>query len=327
MYAKSMIEHVRARAVAGAWSRHMILAPVAMALAVAVLPFTLGTYFLAPAGSVTPLAGTKPVAVDNPFRGLVHASVSTAHKRNVLPLDAQQRAVATFISRKYGVAADVVQELVRTAFAAGAQYGVDPLLVVAIMAVESSFNPIAESVAGAKGLMQVIPRDHPEKFAPYGGEQSVFDPRVNILVGARIVREYLLMASGDLFRALQTYAGALADNGAVYTHRVLNEKDQLDALAGLPKTDRGSRVMMQVEPQRPGTLTVPLPVAPSSMSTQPEGAAMAQPAAPAVINRPVDEAKHNPPMQPQLVPLPSQQPQPMPALNVTLLQREQSNLY
>lgn len=267
MYAKSIIEYVRARAVAGAWSRHLSFVPVVFALAVAALPFTLEQRFVisTDSSSVSPSIAAAPpgesresrIADDNPFKTLIPANVIIAPKRAVMPLDAQQRAVSSHITRKYGVSGEVVQELVRTAFAAGKQFGIDPLLVVAIMAVESSFNPIAESYAGAKGLMQIIPKFHLEKFADFGGEHAVFDPRVNILVGARIVREYLLQASGDLFTALQTYAGALGDRSSAYTHRVLNEKDQLDALAGLPKTERGGRVTLQVDAPKPGTLVIP----------------------------------------------------------------------
>ena len=294
MYAKSMIDYVHARAVAGAWSQHLYLVPVAMALTVAFLPFTLEPAFVkSPQLNPSSERRAEPVAVDSPFQGRLLTSFASAPKRAALPLDAQQRAVAGYITRKYGVSSEVVQELVRIAFAAGHQFGVDPLLVVAMMAVESSFNPIAESVAGAKGLMQVIPKYHLEKFADYGGENTVFDPRVNILVGARILCEYLLTASGDLFTALQTYAGALADRGAVYSHRVLNEKDLLDALAGVPGTDRGNRVVMQVDTQRPGTLLAPTPaVKPPS----------AQPAPPAPVQQPanlLEEAAHTPPTQPQ----------------------------
>ena len=255
MYAKSIIKTVQARALAGAWSRHLGFLPVAMALAVAVLPFTLQPNFDRPLEAGAPRA--EPVAEESPFSGLVLASVVTAPKR-VTPLNAQQRAVAGYIARKYGVSVEVVQEFVRTAFAAGKQYSVDPLLVVAVMAVESSYNPFAQSWAGAKGLMQIIPKYHLEKFVEFGGESAVFDPRVNIWVGARILREYLLMASGDLFTALQTYAGALADTDGIYTQRVLDEKDRLDTLAGVPKSSRVTRVVLQSDPARPGTLVTPV---------------------------------------------------------------------
>lgn len=309
MYAKSIIEYVRARAVAGAWTQHLIFLPVALALGVAVLPFTLKSpyhgYLQSHSRPVPPDAqGMEPVEiVENPFTGLVNASVVTAPKRTALPLDAQQRAIATYIKRKYGVSSEVVQELVRTAFAAGKRYGVDPLLVVAMMAVESGYNPIAESFAGAKGLMQIIPKYHLEKFAEYGGEQAVFDPRVNILVGARIVREYLMMHSGDLLTALQTYAGALSDRDAIYTQRVLNEKDQLDALAGFPKTSRNNRIVMQLEPERPGAISVPPPRL--NLMVEPE---QVQPAP--TQAKPTEEPAHTPPTQ--------QQPAAVPAVNLTL---------
>ncbi len=296
MYAKSMIE-CYARAVANPWSRHLAFIPVALALVVAVLPFTLERQFLNSGKSrgsnlsqPQNAARNAPLALlESPFAGLLKASVVTTPKRTVMPLDAQQRAIATHITRKYGVSAEVVQELTRTAFAAGKQYGVDPLLVVAIMAVESSFNPVAESFAGAKGLMQIIPKYHLEKFVEFGGEHTIFDPRVNILVGARIIREYLLRASGDLFTALQTYAGALADRDAAYTHRVLNEKDQLDALSGAPKTNRVTRVPLQLEAPQP------VPGTANGDATKPSTAA-------AFGAVPAEEAKPTPPTAPLLQP-------------------------
>lgn len=274
MYAKSMLAYARAQVSAGAYEKQFRFVPVVLAWLVAALPFTMElrvARFSNAAAMTEPEASTKPrgeplAILENPFRALMQTNLAVdPPKRTALPLDAQQRAITGHISRKYGVSTDVVGELVRTAFAAGKQYGIDPLLVVAIMAVESSFNPIAESVAGAKGLMQIIPKYHPEKFAEYGGEHAAFDPRVNILVGVRIVREYLMMASGDLFTALQTYAGALGDRGAAYTHRVLNEKDLLDTLAGLPKTERAGRVAMLPGEARPGTLVVPRIEAPEPL--------------------------------------------------------------
>jgi soluble lytic murein transglycosylase-like protein len=317
MYAKSIIEYVQARSIAGAWSQHLIFLPVALALGVAVLPFTLKTQYagyLQPYAhqvpSTTPLTEPQSVeAAENPFIGLVHASVVTGPKRTALPLDAQQRAIAGYIKRKYGVSTEVVQELVRTAFAAGRRYGVDPLLVVAMMAVESGYNPIAESFAGAKGLMQIIPKYHLEKFVEYGGEHAVFDPRVNILVGARIVREYLLMHSGDLLTALQTYAGAMADREAIYTQRVLNEKDQLDALAGFPKTQRNNRIVMHLEPERSGAITVPTPRI--NLMIEPQTTAPGVPPQPSQQTSPAEEAAHTPPSQPQ--------PAALPAVNLTQL--------
>jgi soluble lytic murein transglycosylase-like protein len=112
------------------------------------------------------------------------------------------------------------------AHVAGHQIGVDPLLIIAVMAVESRFNPIAESVAGAKGLMQIIPRYHTDKFHEHGGVKAVFDPETNILVGSQIIKEYLAR-TGELNSALQMYAGAVSDEQEGYFGKVMTEKERL----------------------------------------------------------------------------------------------------
>jgi soluble lytic murein transglycosylase-like protein len=142
----------------------------------------------------------------------------------------RQRLIAEHLAKRYRVSADALQEMVEAAHQAGGSLRLDPLLIIAVMAVESSFNPIAESVAGAKGLMQVIPRYHQEKLEPLGGEKAVLDPRSNILVGALILREYL-DRTGDLTTALQLYAGARDDPDTRYTRKVLNEHQRLKGLA------------------------------------------------------------------------------------------------
>lgn len=141
------------------------------------------------------------------------------------------RVIAEFLSRKHKVSQDVIFDLVGIAHAVGRQIGLDPLLIIAVISVESRFNPIAESVSGAKGLMQIIPKLHPEKFGNHGGESTVFDPETNIRVGTKILKEYLTR-TGNLSMALQMYAGALADEQDAYTQRVLGEKDRLQQILG-----------------------------------------------------------------------------------------------
>jgi len=141
------------------------------------------------------------------------------------------RVLAEFLAKRYKVSQDVTLDLVSFAHAAGHQIGLDPLLIIAVISVESRFNPIAESVAGAKGLMQIIPKYHAEKFEALGGVSEVFDPETNILVGAQILKEYLAR-TGNLSMALQMYAGALNDDQDVYTNKVMNEKQRLQQIAG-----------------------------------------------------------------------------------------------
>jgi soluble lytic murein transglycosylase-like protein len=144
-------------------------------------------------------------------------------------LNGEQRAVADFIAKRYRVADDAVSEFVAIAYRAGEQHRVDPLLILAVMAVESRYNPVAESVMGARGLMQVIAKYHPEKIEPHGGEQALLEPEVNILVGAQILREYQ-RRFGDTGTALQMYVGALDEPTSQYANKVLAEKARLEVL-------------------------------------------------------------------------------------------------
>jgi len=142
------------------------------------------------------------------------------------PEDVRHVALAEYLAKRYKVAQDLTLDFVRIAHAEGAKVGLDPLLIMAVIAVESRFNPIAESGVGAKGLMQIIPKFHTDKLAKFGGEKAVFDPESNIRVGTRILKEYLAK-TGNVGIALQMYAGALGDDNDTYTTKVLGEKQRL----------------------------------------------------------------------------------------------------
>jgi soluble lytic murein transglycosylase-like protein len=141
----------------------------------------------------------------------------------------EQRLVTEFIARRYRVAEEAVARFVAAAYQAGARHSVDPLLILAVMAIESRYNPVAQSHMGAKGLMQIIPKFHMEKLSTHGGEQALLDPEVNIVVGAQILREYS-RRFGDLQAALQYYAGAYDEPTAQYAGKVLAELSRLEAL-------------------------------------------------------------------------------------------------
>ena len=140
--------------------------------------------------------------------------------------EGRYRALSSFVAKRYRVSQDVAFDLVTVAHTAGRQLQLDPLLIIAVIAIESRFNPIAESSAGAKGLMQIIPKYHGDKLEEFGGEQAVFEPEANIHVGARILKEYL-RRTGNLGIALQMYAGALNDSEDQYTRKVLGERQRL----------------------------------------------------------------------------------------------------
>lgn len=157
------------------------------------------------------------------------------------PDNPKYRVLASYLARKYKVASDATEQLVSGAFSAGQQVGLDPLLILAVMAIESKFNPIAESPVGAKGLMQVIPRHHEEKFVDQGGTDAVLDPMTNILVGARILKDYV-RRTGSLEAGLQLYGGALYDSSGQYAEKVMAEKERLRAMV---------LKFVQVSPRRP----------------------------------------------------------------------------
>jgi soluble lytic murein transglycosylase-like protein len=139
----------------------------------------------------------------------------------------EQQALAEFIARRWRIAESAATQFVAIAYRAGKRYAVDPVLILAVMAIESRYNPVAESVAGAKGLMQVIPKYHLDKLLSWGGEQALLDPEVNIHVGAQILREYYRRL-GDQEAALQKYAGAFDEPTSRYAGKVFGERMRLE---------------------------------------------------------------------------------------------------
>jgi len=167
-------------------------------------------------------------AVTNPQPA---AAINTAAEQSmVAEEDPEQRAVTEFIAKRYRVAEQAITGIVSSAYRWGAEHRVDPLLILAVVAVESRFNPLAESVFGAKGLMQVLPKYHREKLSQHGGETALLEPDVNIRVGTQILREYL-RRSGETEGALQMYLGGADEAASLYTGKVLAERDRLKQLA------------------------------------------------------------------------------------------------
>jgi soluble lytic murein transglycosylase-like protein len=143
------------------------------------------------------------------------------------PLDPAQQALVEHLSRRFFIASAATERMVVASYSAALEVGLDPLLVLAVISIESRFNPIAESVMGAKGLMQIIPRYHLDKLNAAGGEDAVFDLESNIHIGARILQEYVYR-TGTLEAGLQFYNGALRDSSASYAQKVMAERARLE---------------------------------------------------------------------------------------------------
>jgi len=142
-------------------------------------------------------------------------------------LSSQQAAVALWISKKYSVAQEPVGALVAEAFEIGQNVKLDPTLILAIMAIESGFNPFAQSPVGAQGLMQVMTQVHHDKYAKIGGRLAAFDPVANLRVGVKVLQECITRA-GSVEGGLKYYVGAanLESDGG-YTSKVMAERARL----------------------------------------------------------------------------------------------------
>ena len=146
-------------------------------------------------------------------------------------LTRQQAAVVQWLARRYKVAPEPISRLVTEAWQVGTRVGLEPTLILAIMAVESSFNPFAQSSVGAQGLMQVMTRIHDDKYEAFGGNFAAFDPVTNLRVGVQVLRECIARA-GSVEAGLRFYVGAanLAHDGG-YAAKVLAEQSHLLAVA------------------------------------------------------------------------------------------------
>lgn len=145
----------------------------------------------------------------------------------------QERLVPTmqqalhYVARRYRVSNEVLVPIFLTAQDSARELGLDPLLIIAVIGVESGFNPFSQSVVGAQGLMQVMPRFHTDKLPENAGELPFFDPVTNVQVGARILRESI-SRNGGLIPGLQQFGGAIQDPDRRYSTKVMAERQRLE---------------------------------------------------------------------------------------------------
>lgn len=182
------------------------------------------------------------------------ATVPAAAKPKIL--SRQQAAIASWISKKYSVAQEPVGALVAEAFEIGHNVKLDPTLILAIMAIESGFNPFAQSPVGAQGLMQVMTRIHHDKYANLGGKLAAFDPMANLRVGVKVLQECISRA-GSIEGGLKYYVGAanLPGDGG-YASKVMAERDRLLAVVA-GKRPPASRFYASPDPSRPIPVSLP----------------------------------------------------------------------
>jgi len=155
-----------------------------------------------------------------------------------------ERGVVQHIARKYRVSASSVEQYMGYARQSGKTYNVDPYLIMAVMATESSFNPRAQSRVGAQGLMQVHTRMHKKRFKPYGSTDTVWEPKVNIQVGSSILSDYLKRYGGSERQALKAYVGAarMSHDGG-YGNKVLRRRDEFVSVSVAAGNNATSQAM------------------------------------------------------------------------------------
>lgn len=181
-------------------------------------------------------------------------AIDRATALNPKDLPKQQAAVAYWLSKKYRVAPEPLSALVAEAYEVGARTRIDPLLLLAVMAIESGFNPFAQSPVGAQGLMQVMTGVHSDKYESFGGKLAAFDPVTNLRVGAKVLQECIQRA-GSVQAGLKFYVGAALhpDDGG-YGDKVLAEHARLQQVA----TGRG----LPLVPAAPLRTVAPIPAGP-----------------------------------------------------------------
>jgi hypothetical protein len=183
-------------------------------------------------------------------------AIERATATNPRDLPREQASVALWIAKKYRVAPEPVAALVAEAYEVGGANKLDPTLILAVMAIESSFNPFAQSTVGAQGLMQVMTEIHSDKYQHFGGHYAAFDPKTNLRVGVKVLQECIARA-GSIEAGLKWYVGAanLATDGG-YADKVLQEHARLYQVA------KGKTLPSNA----PGLRTATTPAAPTAPS-------------------------------------------------------------
>ncbi|WP_084360794.1 lytic transglycosylase domain-containing protein [Hydrogenophaga palleronii] len=194
----------------------------------------------------------EPTAIDR---------VTAAQPSN---LPKQQANVTFWLSNKYRVAPEPLSVLVAEAFAVGERAKLDPTLILAVMAVESRFNPFAQSPVGAQGLMQVLTRVHTDKYNDFGGQLAAFDPVSNLRVGARVLQDAVKRA-GSVEGGLRLYVGAVTSDGSWYINRVMAEHLRIQSVA------LGKPMQRYVPQPRATQVVAPADAAPAARPAAPTG--------------------------------------------------------
>jgi soluble lytic murein transglycosylase-like protein len=258
-----MTDHIKAMSPFAAETTQQVATAATTATAATVAPAL-------PAPSAMVVAAANPVPVKPSLPEASHTQVIASQIEHATklpvadqkdPAHREQKWVTNWLSKRYRVAGDATNMLVSATYNTAREVKIDPLLVLAVMAIESGFNPFAESPVGAQGLMQVMSKVHHDKFQSLGGVKAALNPVANIKVGASILKEYV-NRGGSIESGLKMYVGAAAfETDAGYGYKVLAEYRRLKDVAS------GKSVPVTTTAAPPATVvakTPPKPAAPAA---------------------------------------------------------------
>lgn len=144
----------------------------------------------------------------------------------------EQSKVTHWLSRKYKIAPLALDKLVAEAWQLGQLSQLPPTLILAVMAMESGFNPFAKGTQGAIGLMQIDPQTHESTLRSFGGVLAAFDPLTNLRIGVRLLQAHI-QETGSIEEGLRLYGRASGHSQEqTFVDRVMAEHAQLARVAG-----------------------------------------------------------------------------------------------
>lgn len=163
--------------------------------------------------------GSTPVCAQNGGLDSELCGALPAPKANVTSLPYTR--VEDHLIAGYQVKPGIARQIINAACNAGIRQQIDPLLVLAVVSVETSFNPHAKGWGESRGLMQVVASAHPEKIHKFGGAAALDDIQANLMIGTWVLKEYL-RRDGSVVPALQRYNGSRFDKRLRYSKKVIN---------------------------------------------------------------------------------------------------------
>ena len=132
--------------------------------------------------------------------------------------------MAIYIENKYDIHFPTAEKIVWFSYKESKQKDIDFDLIISLMEIESSFKVNSLSNRGAIGLFQVMPRYHRNKIK----NKDIWSIEDNIKIGTTVLKEYIELSNGDIFKALQRYNGSLFDKKKRYSNKIFKNLDNIN---------------------------------------------------------------------------------------------------